>query len=628
LSDSNTRSLPHGDIMVVEDNVFDLKFLSETLKNAGYRVRPASDGELALRSLQAKLPDLILIDINLPGIKGIDLCRRLKADPETKDLPVIFISALGKIDLKVKALEAGAVDYVTKPIEPSELLARISTHLKIHLLQHQLATQAKELISEIEERIRASEALQESEVKYRALFETSQDAIFVADGETGMVLDANEAGQRILGRPLEEIQGMHHSDVVSPEEKDIGKERFKKVLEEKRIGPQRYDMVSSDGHRTPVEAKSNVIELKDRKLAVAFFRDITEQLQAEDALRIRNNAISSSLNGIAILDLEGSVTYANESVLRMWGYDETEVFGKPFADFWLREKEAVKAMKTLANTENWTGELAAKRKDGSRFDVQLLARLVTDDTGKNVCVVSSFIDVTKEKALQSELIRSERLAASGELAASIAHEINSPLQGIASVISSIERTHKQDEGLAENLNLIKAAFLRIRNIVKRLLDLNRPGKEKEQPMNVNDIIEGTVSLLKSLLKNERVKLSSSLSSKVPMVIASPQQMSQLFLNLINNSVEAMADVSKGKEIMIESNLRGKDIVIKVADTGPGIPKEAMENIFYPFYSSKKRMGVGIGLSICYGIMKDHRGSIAARNSPDGGAVFTITLPAG
>ena len=90
----------------------------------------------------------------------------------------------------------------------------------------------------------------------------------------------------------------------------------------------------------------------------------------------------------------------------------------------------------------------------------------------------------------------------------------------------------------------------------------------------------------------------------------------------------MADVSKGKEIMIESNLRGKDIVIKVADTGPGIPKEAMENIFYPFYSSKKRMGVGIGLSICYGIMKDHRGSIAARNSPDGGAVFTITLPAG
>ena len=590
MSDSKTPSLPQGEIMVVEDNVFDLKFMSETLKNAGYRVRSAGDAELALRSLQTKPPDLILLDMNLPGIKGIELCRRIKADPKTEALPVIFISAQGEIDFKVKALDAGAVDYVTKPVEPSEVLARISTHLKIHQLQQQLAIQTKELISEVEERTRAGEALRESETKYRAFFETSQDAIFVADGETGMILEANKAGQRILGRPLEEILGMHQSEVVSPEEKDISKERFKKVLKEERIGPKRYEMVSSDGHRTRVEAKSNVIELRDRKLAVAFFRDLTERLQAEDALRIRNNAISSSINGIAILDLEGSVTYANESVLRMWGHDETEVLGKPFADFWLREKEAVEAMKALMDTGSWTGELAAKRKDGSRFDTQLLARLVTDDTGENVCVVSSFIDVTKEKSLQNELIRSERLAASGELAASIAHEINSPLQGIASVISSIERTHKQDEGLAENLNLIKAAFLRIRNIVKRLLDLNRPGKEKEQPMNVNDIIEGTVSLLKSLLKNERVKLSSSLSSKVPMVIASPQQMSQFFLNLINNSVEAMADVSKGKEIMIESNLRGKDIVIKVADTGPGIPKEAMENIFYPFIAARREWG--------------------------------------
>ena len=99
------------------------------------------------------------------------------------------------------------------------------------------------------------------------------------------------------------------------------------------------------------------------------------------------------------------------------------------------------------------------------------------------------------------------------------------------------------------------------------------------------------------------------------------------LNLINNSVEAMAGVSDGRELMIESNLRSKNIIIKVADTGPGIPKKSMKHIFDPFYTKKKKMGMGIGLSICHGIIDDHNGSITVKNSPEEGAVFTITLPA-
>lgn len=366
--------------------------------------------------------------------------------------------------------------------------------------------------------------------------------------------------------------------------------------------------------------------------------NILVRFQAQEALRIRDKAIASSINGMVISDIKGNLTYANESSLKMWGYDETEVLGKPIVDFWLRKQDAVKAMKTLIDNGVWIGELIAKKKDGTLFDTQVFARLITDDKGKNVCIVSSFIDITKEKILEDELIRSERLAASGGLAVSIAHEINSPLQGIRSIISSIERTYKEDEGLAENLNLIKGGFASIRDIVKRLLDLNRPGKEKKQPMKVNSVIEDTVSLLKGHLKKNRVKVNLSLSSKVPGITASPQQLGQLFLNLINNSVEAMAGISKpganralgkstGREIIINSNLKGKNIVIEVADTGPGIPRRAMKHIFDPFYTGKKKMGMGIGLSICHGIMEDHNGSIAAKNSPKGGAVFTITLPA-
>ena len=152
MSTDNTHRLPHGEIMVVEDDAVSLKLLSEILTKAGYQVRAASDGELALRSVRAKLPDLILLDIQMLGMNGIDVCRRLKADPETRDLPVIFISAMDETDSKVKALEAGGTDYITKPIHPPEVLARIHTHLNMYRLQRKLAVQAEELIAEIEER--------------------------------------------------------------------------------------------------------------------------------------------------------------------------------------------------------------------------------------------------------------------------------------------------------------------------------------------------------------------------------------------------------------------------------------------------------------------------------------------
>ncbi len=159
MNTDNANQAPQGDILIVEDNISHLKLLLEILTKAGYRVRPASDGELALRSVQVKLPDLILLDINLPGINGIEVCRRLKDNPVTKDLPVIFISALGETELKVKALEAGGTDYVTKPIEPSEILARISTHLKMHRLQRRLADQSEMLITEVGERKKAEKEL-------------------------------------------------------------------------------------------------------------------------------------------------------------------------------------------------------------------------------------------------------------------------------------------------------------------------------------------------------------------------------------------------------------------------------------------------------------------------------------
>ncbi len=134
-----------GEILVVEDNPSSLKLLSNILITAGYKVRPAPDGELALQSIKARHPDLILLDFNLPGIDGIEVCRCLKDDHNTMDIPIIFVSAIEKSELKVKALECGAIDFVTKPIDASEVLARIKTHLKMYCLQQKLSSTSEQL---------------------------------------------------------------------------------------------------------------------------------------------------------------------------------------------------------------------------------------------------------------------------------------------------------------------------------------------------------------------------------------------------------------------------------------------------------------------------------------------------
>lgn len=148
-----------GDILVVEDSRSALQYLSDILTEAGHRVRPATDGELALRSARAKAPDLVLLDVKLPGMDGIEVCRRLKAEPATAEPPVIFISAIGETDLKVAALEAGGVDYVTKPIHPPEVLLRIDTHLTLHWLRRRLESQTRKLLLEDEERQQLMEEL-------------------------------------------------------------------------------------------------------------------------------------------------------------------------------------------------------------------------------------------------------------------------------------------------------------------------------------------------------------------------------------------------------------------------------------------------------------------------------------
>ncbi|RQV98614.1 response regulator [bacterium] len=134
-----------GSILIVDDNPSNLRVLSQMLSGRGYSVRPVTDGYLVQAGVRASPPDLILLDISMPDMDGFEVCRRLKADEESRDIPIIFISAMSEIEDKIKAFTAGGVDYITKPFQLDEVIARIETHISLRNLQKQLEAANHEL---------------------------------------------------------------------------------------------------------------------------------------------------------------------------------------------------------------------------------------------------------------------------------------------------------------------------------------------------------------------------------------------------------------------------------------------------------------------------------------------------
>ena len=235
-------------------------------------------------------------------------------------------------------------------------------------------------------------------------------------------------------------------------------------------------------------------------------------------------------------------------------------------------------------------------------------------------------DISAYQELQTRLLRSDRLAVTGQLAASVAHQINSPLQGISAFIELMKESCASDMEMMECLDALTNGFESIRNTVQNLMDLTRPGKEKKQLIDINKVIQDTIFLVRLHIQQSGTELSLNLSPALPLIDASSSQMSHVMLNLVNNALEAMDAQTEAKQIVITSILLDGAIEIKFQDTGPGIAKEHMDYVFDPFYSTKNVLGMGVGLSVCNGFIENHGGSIRVENLDSRGACFTIYLP--
>jgi len=219
---------------------------------------------------------------------------------------------------------------------------------------------------------------------------------------------------------------------------------------------------------------------------------------------------------------------------------------------------------------------------------------------------------------QRQLIQSENLATVGRLAATLAHEINNPLGIIKNYLTLLSREGKHNP---ETIEVVKEEVDRIGKIVRQLLDLSRPISEPKSPTDTNRLIRETSSILKEQLLQDEISLEEDLSP-ISLVKASPGQLKQVFLNLITNAKEAMP---QGGRLKISTRMENNFVEVTFSDTGKGIKEKDMEALFQPFYTTKKN-GMGLGLSICQEIIRNHGGEILVKGGKEGGAMFTIRLP--
>ncbi len=289
MSDVNTHHFPHGDILVVDDNKSDLKLLSSILRKAGYTVRPASDGELALRSVQARLPSLILLDIEMPGLDGYEVCRRLKAAKDTRDIPVIFSSARTSPLDKVKAFGLGGVDYISKPFDLEEVLARVATHLALWKAQKEIEERNLQLQQEITERKQAEKVLHLEKERAERYLNIAPSIILALD-TNGAITLLNEAGAAILECDQSEVTGKNWFDTFLPERvQDSVREIFQTLMSGELTSMEFVEEVvlTAKGNEKTILWHNNLLYDEEDNIIGTFGSGevITERKRAEETLR-------------------------------------------------------------------------------------------------------------------------------------------------------------------------------------------------------------------------------------------------------------------------------------------------------------------------------------------------------
>jgi two-component system NtrC family sensor kinase len=675
-------------ILVVEDDEHVRGGLQRAFESDGHRVLACGDAAEALRELHREECDLVVLDIELPGVSGLALCRLLRAQAATRRLPVIILSSHDREEYKVEAFAAGADDFVVKGATTRELLTRVGAHLQVAARERLLRGSNRELAFIADLGRGLLHALSPAEVVRRvagATFEGADTSLSAAvlvrdstaksragaakqDGLTVCVFDREGSAEDDAS--LVEVERLRAWLATSPSVSKRIEAREGFFLKDEAhavefAAPLRFEghalgalvvaydrrnacgqteerLVEAAAQQAALAARISTLYEAARSASVHLAREVERRTAEAESQRRFTEAIIDSLPvSLYAIDRNHRVVAWNRNrELGGQGIPRRDVLGRNIFDVLKRQPRD--AMEREFDRAFETGEIEhieqeSRARDGSTRH-WLVSKVPMKIDGTEVShVITVGEDITSRVEANRAVARTERLAAVGRLAAGVVHEINNPLATISACAEALES--RVDEGvygsgpdlndLREYLQLIRGEAFRCKQITNGLLDFSRARAVEPAPVNVSEVVESAARLLAHQKRGAAIRIDVELADNLPLVSGDMGQLQQAVIILAENAIDAMPEGGTlSMRTRREETEEGDYVLVEVSDTGQGIPIEIRERIFDPFFTTKEvGRGTGLGLAVCYGIVTEHGGRIGVESAVGRGSTFRIGLPA-
>lgn len=477
------------------------------------------------------------------------------------------------------------------------------------------------------------------------LFNLSLDMLCIA-GMDGSFRRVNPAFGRVLGYSAEEITGRPLLDYVHPEDLAATVDVLRQLAAGQPASFEGRWRAADGRYRWLLWAINPVPE---EKLLYAVAHDITDRREDEEKLKsafaFRRAMGESLVTGIRAIDLEGRIIFVNPAFCRMIGWSEQELLGmRPPFPYWPPEEAEQRRRDldlTLAGQAPPGGiEMRVMHRDGHRFDVRMYLSPLIDSSGRQVGWMASMNDITERKRMEEETLRHQerleqtsRLITMGEMASSLAHELNQPLSAIANYcMGSVNRLKSGDyrrEDILAAMEKASAQAERAGKIIRRTREFVKKSEPVRAPAALVEIVEEAIGFAEIEARKAAVAIQVSIPPDLPPVFADRIMIEQVVLNLVKNGIEAMQQTPPdARALNLAARLDGEGMVeVAVADRGCGMTDDQVERLYTPFFTTKAE-GMGMGLNICRSIVEFHDGRLWVQPNPGGGSVFRFTLPVG
>jgi PAS domain S-box-containing protein len=486
----------------------------------------------------------------------------------------------------------------------------------------------------------AEDALQQSELRYRRLFETAKDGILIIDAETGTVVDVNPFLTDLLGFSRESVLGKKLWELGFIRDIVANQANFAELQQEEYIRFEDKPLQASDGRRIDVEFVCNVYLEDNQKVIQCNIRDISARKAADRQLREQSEILANSREGVMIVDLDNKVTLWNFGSEEIFGWTRAEALGSaPEKLLGVDDAGLFSTLRTLVVRDGfWNGEIRSKTRDGRKITVDCRTTLVLDEADRPRARLSFLADITEKKLLEEKFLHVQRLENIGMLAAGIAHDLNNVLSPIM-FAAPLLRESLSNAGDLKILDSVEQCAARGAGLVKQILGFAQGSAGEFEPTQVKYLVRDIISVIDETFPKS-IQLKQQIPPDLWFVNGNPTQIHQVLLNLCVNARDAMP--RGGTLTLNASNLRidaakvgsipgarpGAWVLLEVADTGTGISPEVRQHIWEPFFTTKATgKGTGLGLSTVRGIVAGHRGFVELWSEVGRGTTFRVFLPA-